>query len=126
MTGRRITGNRHQEHRICDYQDKKTYMREQMDLAVGNWSTGSGNASGLLLKNGQSVDIWNEDGGTSSEQSYKNIPFYITNRGYGVFTNHPEMVSYEITSENVSRAQFSVRAKIWIILSSAVRASKMS
>ena len=49
-----------------------------------------------LSKNGQSVDIWNEDGGTTTEQSYKNIPFYMTNKGYGVFVNHPEKVSFEV------------------------------
>ncbi|MBE0343802.1 alpha-xylosidase, partial [Paenibacillus sp. 28ISP30-2] len=61
-----------------------------------------------FVKNGQVVDIWNEDGGTSSEQAYKNIPFYLSNKGYGVFVNHPEKVSYEIASENVSKVQFSV------------------
>jgi alpha-D-xyloside xylohydrolase len=54
------------------------------------------------------VDLWNEDGGTSSEQAYKNIPFYLTNRGYGVFVNHPELVSFEVGSEKVERVQFSV------------------
>jgi alpha-D-xyloside xylohydrolase len=54
------------------------------------------------------VDLWNEDGGTSSEQAYKNIPFYLTNRGYGVFINHPEKVSLEVASEKVERVQFSV------------------
>jgi alpha-D-xyloside xylohydrolase len=34
------------------------------------------------------VGLWNEDGGTSSEWSYKNVPFYLTNRGYGFFINH--------------------------------------
>ena len=62
----------------------------------------------FLVKNGQVVDIWNKDGGTSSEQAYKNIPFYITNRGYGVFVNHPECVSFEVASERVSKVQFSV------------------
>jgi alpha-D-xyloside xylohydrolase len=52
--------------------------------------------------------MWNEDGGTSSEQAYKNIPFYLTNRGYGVFVNHPERVSFEVASEKVERVQFSV------------------
>jgi alpha-glucosidase (family GH31 glycosyl hydrolase) len=52
-----------------------------------------------LVKNGQAVDLWNEDGGTSSEWSYKNVPFYLTNRGYGVFINHPERVSLEVASE---------------------------
>ena len=51
-----------------------------------------------LVKNGQLVDLWNEDGGTSSEWSYKNVPFYLTNRGYGVFINHPERVSLEVAS----------------------------
>ena len=46
--------------------------------------------------------------GTGSEQAYKNVPFYLTNRGYGVFVNHPEEVSFEVASEKVSRVQFSV------------------
>ena len=61
-----------------------------------------------LVKNGQAIDLWNEDGGTSSEWSYKNVPFYLTNRGYGVFINHPERVSLEVASEKVERVQFSV------------------
>jgi alpha-glucosidase (family GH31 glycosyl hydrolase) len=35
---------------------------------------------------------------TSSEWSYKNVPFYLTNRGYGVFINYPERVSLEVAS----------------------------
>ena len=35
-------------------------------------------------------------------------PFYITNKGYGVFVNHPEKVSFEIGTEHVSKAEFSV------------------
>ncbi len=84
------------------------YMREQLDLATGECVYGLGERFSAFVKNGQSVDIWNEDGGTSSEQAYKNIPFYVTNRGYGVFVNHPERVSYEVASEAVSRVQFSV------------------
>ena len=51
------------------------------------------------------------DGGTSTEQSYKNIPFYLTNRGYGVLVNHPENVSFEVGSEKVSKVQFSVEGE---------------
>jgi alpha-D-xyloside xylohydrolase len=54
------------------------------------------------------MDIWNEDGGTSTSQAYKNIPFYISNKGYGVLVNHPERVSFELGSENVTKAEFSV------------------
>jgi len=84
------------------------FMREQLGLQVGECVYGLGERFTPFVKNGQVVDIWNRDGGTSSEQAYKNVPFYLTNRGYGVFVNHPECVSYEIASEVVSRAQFSV------------------
>lgn len=52
--------------------------------------------------------MWNADAGTVSDQTYKNIPFYVTNRDYGVFVNHPEKVSFEIATEHVERVQFSV------------------
>lgn len=51
------------------------------------------------------------DGGTSTEQAYKNIPFYMTNRGYGVLVNHPQCVSFEVGSEKVSKVQFSVESE---------------
>lgn len=89
-------------------EDKSTYMREQLALGVGECIYGLGERFTPFVKNGQIVDTWNEDGGTSSEQAYKNIPFYISNRGYGVFVNHPECVSFEVASEKVSRVQFSV------------------
>ena len=84
------------------------FIHEQLNLAVGECVYGLGERFTSLVKNGQVVDIWNEDGGTSSEQAYKNIPFYITNRGYGVLVNHPERVSFEVASEKVERVQFSV------------------
>jgi alpha-D-xyloside xylohydrolase len=84
------------------------YIHEQLSLGVGECVYGLGERFTAFVKNGQVVDLWNLDGGTSSEQAYKNVPFYITNRGYGVFVNHPERVSFEVASEKVSRVQFSV------------------
>ena len=84
------------------------FIHEQLDLGVGECVYGLGERFTAFVKNGQVVDMWNQDGGTSSEQAYKNIPFYLTNRGYGVFVNHPEQVSFEVASEKVERVQFSV------------------
>lgn len=84
------------------------YMRQQLGLGVGELVYGLGERFTPFVKNGQSVDIWNEDGGTSTEQSYKNIPFYLTNKGYGVFVNHPEKVSFEVAAEQVTKVEFSV------------------
>lgn len=85
-----------------------TYMRQQLSLGVGELIYGLGERFTPFTKNGQSIDIWNEDGGTSTEQSYKNIPFYLSNKGYGVLVNHPERVSFEIATEMVTRTEFSV------------------
>ena len=85
----------------------KHYVHEQLSLGVGELVYGLGERFGPLVKNGQTIDIWNADGGTSSEQSYKNIPFYLTNRGYGVLVNQPEHVSFEVASSTVERVQFS-------------------
>jgi len=84
------------------------FFRERLDLGVDEYIYGLGERFTPFVKNGQSVDIWNEDGGTSSDIAYKNIPFYISSKGYGIFANHPERVSYEIATESASRAQFSV------------------
>ncbi|MCL2819869.1 MAG: alpha-xylosidase [Oscillospiraceae bacterium] len=84
------------------------YFRERLDLEVDEYIYGLGERFTPFIKNGQSVDIWNEDGGTASDLAYKNIPFYVSSKGYGVFANHPERVSYEIASEAASRVQFSV------------------
>lgn len=84
------------------------FIHEQLGLGVGECVYGLGERFTAFVKNGQVVDLWNEDGGTASEQAYKNIPFYMTNRGYGVFINQPEKVSLEVASEKVERVQFSV------------------
>lgn len=89
--------------------DQETYIRQMLSLSVGELVYGMGERFTPFVKNGQSVDIWNADGGTSTEQSYKNIPFYITNKGYGVLVNHPEMVSFEVGTEMVTRTEFSVK-----------------
>jgi alpha-D-xyloside xylohydrolase len=88
--------------------DGRHHVVERLDLNPGDTVYGLGERFGPLVKNGQSVDIWNNDGGTASEQAYKNVPFHLTNAGYGVFVNHPGLVSYEVASEIVSRTQFSV------------------
>lgn len=84
------------------------FVHAGLALGVGEYVYGLGERFTPFVKNGQVVDMWNEDGGTASEIAYKNIPFYLTNRGYGVFVNHPEKVSYEVASEKVRLVQFSV------------------
>nr|VWO98814.1 ATP-dependent molecular chaperone HSP82 (82 kDa heat shock protein) (Heat shock protein Hsp90 heat-inducible isoform) [Ganoderma boninense] len=84
------------------------YIHSELNISPGELVYGLGEQFGPFVKNGQSVSIWNQDGGTSSEQAYKCVPFYITNRNYGVFVNHPGEVEFEVGSEKVSRVGVSV------------------
>lgn len=104
LTGSATQGSGYVTHQHTDQHQ----LFQRLDLGVGENVYGLGERFTAFVKNGQTVDIWNQDGGTSSEQAYKNIPFYLTNRGYGVYVDHPGKVSFEVASEKVSKVQFSV------------------
>lgn len=93
--------------RICA-PDGGVYLREQLSLDAGEYVYGLGERFTAFCRNGQQVEMWNDDGGTASELAYKNIPFYLTSRGYGILVNHPEKISFEVASEQVERVQFSL------------------
>ena len=86
---------------------KGNYMQEQLTLAVGETVYGLGERFTPWVKNGQVVGNTNRDGGTACEQAYKSVPFYLTNRGYGVLVNEAGPVSFEVASEKTTRVQFS-------------------
>lgn len=70
---------------------------------------GLGERFGALIKNGQSVVTTNADGGTDSEQTYKNVPFLFSPfKGYGIFVDHSEPVEWEIATQIVSKTIWSL------------------
>lgn len=84
------------------------FMREQLSLDVGECVYGFGEKFTPFVKNGQTVEMWNSDGGTCSDQSYKNIPFYITSNKYGVFVNSSDKVSFEVASDTINKVSFTI------------------
>jgi alpha-D-xyloside xylohydrolase len=109
--GRALTNSDARSVGLITDQDGRHYVHEQLALGVGETIYGLGERFGPLVKNGQVVDSWNADGGTSSEQAYKNVPFYLSSKGYGVFVDSPAKVSFELGSEVTSRNQFSVEGQ---------------
>ncbi|WP_428951154.1 alpha-xylosidase [Streptomyces sp. cg35] len=107
-TGRRLTAIERKGAAFATTPDGAHHMVAQLALGVGEHIYGLGERFTPFVRNGQTVDIWQADGGTSSEQAYKNVPFHLSSRGYGVLVNHPGKVSYEIGTESVGRLQFSV------------------
>ena len=84
------------------------YMVTELSLSPGECIYGLGERFTAFVKNGQMVDCWNEDGGTASQMAYKNIPFYLSSKHYGVYVDHSDNVSYEIASEKVGNVGISV------------------
>jgi len=84
------------------------HMHERLQLGVGENVYGLGERFTAFVKNGQVVQNDNKDGGTGSDQAYKCVPFYLTNRGYGVLVNETGPVSFEVASERTARVQFSL------------------
>ncbi|RKD32875.1 alpha-xylosidase [Lacrimispora algidixylanolytica] len=89
----------------------RRFMVEQLALDVDEFVYGLGERFTPFVKNGQTVEMWNEDGGTASEIAYKNVPFYITNIGYGILLDNEGDASFEVASEKVERVQFSVEGE---------------
>ncbi len=106
--GRVLTGSGQRNLAWIETPGGGPYCVEELALGVGEAIYGLGERFTPFVKNGQVVDIWNEDGGTASEQAYKNVPFYLSSRGYGVFVRNAGRVSFEVGSEKVSRVGFSV------------------
>lgn len=94
-----------------DIRDFKHYIFTQTSLSVGESVHGLGERFGPFNKLGQSVTLWNADGGTSSDQAYKNISFWLSSRGYGIFIDHPGKVELEVGSERSSRVQTSIQGQ---------------
>jgi alpha-D-xyloside xylohydrolase len=96
---------------VLDRARGQAHVFARLGLAPGETVYGLGERFTAFVKNGQPVEIWNRDGGTATEQAYKNVPFYLTSAGYGVFVNHPGRVSFEVASELVNAVQFSVEGE---------------
>src|SRR2546426_2116522 len=109
--GRVLTTNGARALGFVDTAAGQHHMVGGLYLGVGETVYGLGERFTAFVKNGQVVDIWNADPGTASEQAYKNVPFYLSSRGYGVLVADPGKVSFEVASENTSATQFSVEGQ---------------
>ncbi len=103
-----LTSSGHRGMGYVQWPGQGNFMHEQLSLGVGECVYGLGERFTAFVKNGQVVENTNKDGGTGSEQVYKAVPFYLTNRGYGVLVNETGPVAFEVASEKVSRVQFSL------------------
>ena len=96
---------------LTDMRNFRHYIFTETTLSVGETVHGLGERFGAFNKVGQSVTLWNADGGTSSDQAYKNVSFWLSSHGYGVFIDTPDKVELEIGSERSCRVETSVEGQ---------------
>lgn len=96
---------------VEDLRARKHFLFTQTELGVGETIHGGGERFGAWNRLGQHLRVWNEDGGTSSEQAYKNVSFLLSSRGYGLFIDTPDAIDLEIGSERCSRLQTAVQGQ---------------
>ena len=106
--GRMLTRSTGRGMGYVQYAGRGTFVHERLHLGVGECVYGLGERFTAFVKNGQVVENENRDGGTGSDQAYKCVPFYLTNRGYGVLVHETGPVSFEVASERTARVQFSI------------------
>lgn len=74
---------------VHDDETGMDFAVENFTLAPGEAIYGFGERFSTLNKRGQTVGLWAIDGmGNTSGRTYKNIPFFMSTAGYGVFVNH--------------------------------------
>ena len=60
-------------------------------------------------KRGQRLEMWNYDAyGVHSEQAYKNVPFFVSSRGYGVFVDSVRRINFDMAHSNHAAVQIVV------------------
>jgi alpha-D-xyloside xylohydrolase len=107
--GAKITASGPGDLGLMQVHGQDNYLLQRLSLGVGECIYGLGEFFGPLVKNGQNLAIWNEDGGTCSEQAYKTVPFYLSTAGYGLLVDTPGKVDFEVGTERVTSVQMSVQ-----------------
>jgi alpha-D-xyloside xylohydrolase len=82
---------------------------EQFDLSHDEAVYGFGEKFLSLNKVRQTIDLNMADGlGVTSPRSYKNVPFFVSTRGYGVFLNHSSLTTVWVGSMSAADIQVAV------------------
>jgi alpha-D-xyloside xylohydrolase len=79
---------------------------EKFDLMHDECIYGLGEKFIKLNKVGQTIELEMADAlGVSTHRSYKNVPFYVSTHGYGVFFNHSSLMCYWVGSLSAADVQ---------------------
>ena len=95
---------------ICyDKTDQSPIAVECFDLDPHEAIYGFGEKFTRLNKTGQTLDlVMKESLGVTTPRSYKNVPFFVSTKGYGVFFNHSSLMTCWIGSMSSINIQVAI------------------
>jgi len=97
---------------------------ECFDLRHDECIYGLGEKFIKLNKVGQTIDLNMVDAlGVTTPRSYKNIPFYVSTHGYGVFFNHSSLMTFWVGSSSAADVQVAVEDEFvdYFIITGSIR-----
>ncbi|MHA1436247.1 MAG: TIM-barrel domain-containing protein [Promethearchaeota archaeon] len=98
---------------IKDKKSKKYFSTESFVIYPGEAIYGLGEQYSSLNKVGQTISLWNYEGcGNTSGRTYKNIPFFISTRGYGVYVNDHNPITFWVGSREFCKNIWATEADI--------------
>lgn len=98
---------------VEDVRGKRRYGVESFVLYPGEAVYGLGEQFGPLNKVGSHVGLWHYEGlGNTSGRIYKNIPFFMSTQGYGVFVNESAPITYWVGSREYCKNQVAIEGDL--------------
>lgn len=95
---------------FCYVDEKGTAVTtENFELSSHEAIYGFGEKFIKLNKVGQTIELYADDGvGIGTTRTYKNIPFYVSTNGYGVYFNHTAPMTFWVGSKYAGDVQVGV------------------
>lgn len=98
---------------IKDKKHKYWFGVESFVLSPGEAIYGLGEQFGPLNKIGQTIGLWNFEGfGNTAGRIYKNIPFFMSTRHYGVFINETKPITFWVGSREYCKNQIAIEGDL--------------
>jgi len=95
------------------YKNKEVSVFESLSLETEEKILGFGEKYYRLDRREKTMISWNTDTiFFTTDRAYKNVLFFISNRGYGVFINTPEKIRYEVRSQSFVSNSFEIFSDI--------------
>ncbi len=93
--------------------NKETYAVENFNLFPNESIFGLGEKFSQLDRVGQTISLWHLEGlGNTSGRAYKHMPFFLSSRGYGVFFNDFNPMTFWVGTREVSKIMVAIENEL--------------